>query len=141
MVWTCRPWSKSKRVAVFFRVFLERPSYIYKKKLLAIFLLKSWDFLHDFLFTQSLFCPLLGPQGFNCWFSFDSVFQWCCSSPQGSPGRPGVGRNTFLSSPHNCFIIVLSMIYLFPVMIHWWVRKPSRGPSNCMFWAMTEAEG
>ena len=21
------------------------------------------------------------------------------------------------------------------------VRKPSRGPNNCMFWAMTEAEG
>ena len=27
------------------------------------------------------------------------------------------------------------------VMIHWWVRKPSRGPNNCMFWAMIEAEG
>ena len=26
-----------------------------------------------------------------------------CSTPQGSPG---VGRNTFLSSPHLCFIIV-----------------------------------
>ena len=35
----------------------------------------------------------------------------------------------------------LSVIYLFHVMIHWWVRKPSRGPNNCMFWAMTEAEG
>ena len=33
----------------------------------------------------------------------------------------------------------LSVIYLFPVMIHWWVRKPSRGPNNCMLWAMTEA--
>ena len=39
----------------------------------------------------------------NCWFSFAPVFQWCCSTPQGSPG---VGRNTFLSSPHLCFIIV-----------------------------------
>ena len=27
------------------------------------------------------------------------------------------------------------------MMIHWWVRKPSRGPNNCMFWAMTEAKG
>ena len=27
----------------------------------------------------------------------------CCSTPQGSPG---IGRNTFLSSPHLCFIIV-----------------------------------
>ena len=34
----------------------------------------------------------------------------------------------------------LSVIYLFPVMIHWWVRKPSRGPNNCMIWAMIEAE-
>ena len=25
--------------------------------------------------------------------------------------------------------------------MHWWVRKPSRGPNNCMFWAMIEAEG
>ena len=32
-----------------------------------------------------------------------------CSIPQGSPG---VGRNTFLSSPHLCFIIVL-ICYLF----------------------------
>ena len=40
----------------------------------------------------------------NCWFSFATVFQWCCSTPQGSPG---VGRNTlFLSSPHLCFFIV-----------------------------------
>ena len=23
----------------------------------------------------------------------------------------------------------------------WWVRKPPRGPNNCMFWAMIEAEG
>ena len=28
---------------------------------------------------------------------------YCSSTPQGSPG---VGRNTFLSSPHLCFIIV-----------------------------------
>ena len=48
-----------------------------------------------------LFCLLLGRPGFNCWFSFALVFQWCCLTPQGSPG---VGRNTlFLSSPHLCF--------------------------------------
>ena len=47
-----------------------------------------------------LFCLLLGPPGFNCWFSFAPVFQWCCLTPQGSQG---VGRNTlFLSSPHPC---------------------------------------
>ena len=38
-------------------------------------------------------------------------------------------------------IVNLSVIYLFHVMIHWWVRKPPRGPNNCMFWAMIEAEG
>ena len=44
------------------------------------------------------FCLLLGPPGFNCWFSFAPVFQWCCSILKGSPG---VGRNTLcLSSPH-----------------------------------------
>ena len=46
---------------------------------------------------------LLGPPGFNGWFSFAQVFQLCCSAPRGSPG---VGRKTFLSSPHLCFIIV-----------------------------------
>ena len=54
-------------------------------------------------FGPELFCLLLGPPGFNCWFSSAPVFQLCCSTPQGSPG---VGRNTFLSSPHLCFIIV-----------------------------------
>ena len=56
-----------------------------------------------FFFFLFFFCLLLGPPGFNCWFSSAPVFQWCCSTPQGSPG---VGRNTFLSSPHLCFIIV-----------------------------------
>ena len=52
---------------------------------------------------RNVFCLMLGPPGFNCWFSSAPVFQWCCSTPRGSPG---VGRNTFLSSPHLCFIIV-----------------------------------
>ena len=54
-------------------------------------------------FGPERFRQLLGPSGFNCWFSFALVFQWCCSTPQGSPG---VGRNTFQSSPHLCFIKV-----------------------------------
>ena len=54
-------------------------------------------------FGPELFCLLLGPPGFNCWFSFAPVFQWCCSTRQGSAG---VSRNTFLSSPHLCFITV-----------------------------------
>ena len=56
-------------------------------------------------FGPELFGLLLGPPGFNCWFSFAPVFQWCCSTSQGSPG---IGRNTFLSSPHLCFIIVFN---------------------------------
>ena len=28
--------------------------------------------------------------------------------PKASSGSPGVGRNTFLSSPHLCFIIVFN---------------------------------
>ena len=56
-------------------------------------------------FGPELFCLLLGPPGFNCWFSFAPVFQWCCSTPQGSPG---ICHNTFLSSPHLCFIIVFN---------------------------------
>ena len=54
-------------------------------------------------FGPEFICLLLGPSGFNCLFSFAPVFQWYCSTPQGSPS---VGRNTFLSSPHLCFIIV-----------------------------------
>ena len=40
---------------------------------------------------------------FNCWFSFAPVFQWCCSTPQGSPG---VDRGAFLSGPRLCFVVV-----------------------------------
>ena len=70
----------------------------------VIIALKGTQFLNLFSwFGPELFCLLLGPPGFNCWFSSAPVFQWCCSTPQGSPG---VGRNTFLSSPHLCFIIV-----------------------------------
>ena len=50
-----------------------------------------------------LFVCCLAHRGSTSWFSFAPVFQWCCSTPQGSPG---VGRNTFLSSPHLCFITV-----------------------------------
>ena len=85
-----------------------------------------------------LFCLLLGPPRFNCWFSFAPVFQWCCSTPERSPGvaiRCFCRVLNFVSSQY------LSVIYLFPVMIHWWVRKPSLGPNNFMFWAITEAEG
>ena len=65
------------------------------------------QYLHKAIYFSwlgpELFCLLLGPPEFNCWFSFAPVSQWCCLTPQGSPG---VGRNRFLSSPHLCFIIV-----------------------------------
>ena len=62
-----------------------------------------------------LFCLLLGPPGFYCWFSFAPVFQWCCSTPQGSPG---VGRNTlFLSRPLSLFH---HSIYLWFICFPWW---------------------
>ena len=51
-------------------------------------------------FGPEPFCLLLGPPGFNCWFSSVPVVLF------DTPGSPGVGRNTFLSSPHLCFIIV-----------------------------------
>ena len=68
-------------------------------------------------FGPELFCLLLGPPGFNCWFSSAPVFQWCCSTPQGSPG---VGRNTFLSSPHLCFIIVFNCDLFVSRDFTWW---------------------
>ena len=43
------------------------------------------------------------PTGVQLLVFFCSSLPVCCSTPQGSPG---VGRNTFLSSPHLCFIIV-----------------------------------
>ena len=56
------------------------------------------------LIGAGVFCLLLGPPVFNCWFSFALVFQCCCSTPKGSPS---VGSNTLcLSSPHLCFIKV-----------------------------------
>ena len=30
---------------------------------------------------DELFCLWLGLPGFNCWFSFAPLFQWCCSTP------------------------------------------------------------
>ena len=63
------------------------------------------------LVGPELCCLLPGLPGFSCWFSFAPVFQWCCSTPQESPG---VGRNTlYLSSSHLCFIIVF-------ICLPWW---------------------
>ena len=58
-----------------------------------------------------------------------------------TPGISMCRSQQVLSSPHLCFIIVF-ICDLFvsrdnPLMS----RKPSRGPNNSMFVAMTEAEG
>ena len=93
------------------------PKYLQKNKVLIRFIFYQFSqirglsvtFLNNQYFAKrnshnsEQLCLLLGPQGFNCWFSFAPVFQWCCSTPRGSPG---VDRNTFLSSPHLCFITV-----------------------------------
>ena len=61
---------------------------------------------------KAFYFSWLGPEFFVCCLahrvstvgSFAPVFQWYCSTPQGSPA---VGCNTlFLSNPHLCFIIV-----------------------------------
>ena len=80
------------------------PTWLLYKIMHKVFISNPTDLVYFSWLRLELFCLLLGPPGFNCWFSFASVFQWCFSIPQGSPG---VGRNTlFLSSQHLCFIIV-----------------------------------
>ena len=72
--------------------------------MLQVFLAEDPEIEYLFCGAPSALKPAYSSApGFNCWFSSAPVFQWCCSTPQGSPG---VGRNTFLSSPHLCFIIV-----------------------------------
>ena len=55
----------------------------------SFFIARRWVGLNNgpdiklFFFSwlgPELFCLLLGPPGFNCWFSFTPVFQWCCST-------------------------------------------------------------
>ena len=94
-----------------------------------------------------------------------SYFSWfgpelfvCCLAHRGSTvgflllqcssGVVGHPRDLQVSvATHFCRVLIfastwyLSAIYLFHVMIHWWVRKPPRGPNNCVFWAMVGAGG
>ena len=63
----------------------------------------------------AFFVCCLAHGGSTVRFSFAPAFQWCCSTPQGSPG---VGRNTlFLSSPHLFFH---HSIYLWFICFPWW---------------------
>ena len=53
-------------------------------KHLVVFFLNDGPDIKLFILVglgPELFCLLLGPPGFNCWFSFAPVFQWCCSTP------------------------------------------------------------
>ena len=52
---------------------------------------------------KGAFLSVAWPTGVQLLVFFCSSVPVVCSAPQGSPG---VGRNTFLSSPHLCFIIV-----------------------------------
>ena len=35
----------------------------------------------DVAMPEKMFCLLLGHFGFNWWFSFCPIFQWCCFTP------------------------------------------------------------
>ena len=86
-----------------------------------------------------LFCLLLDPTGFNCWFSSVPVFQWCCSTSQGSPD---VGRNMlFLSSSSLLHYSIYPWFICFP----WWSIDELENihadrTTDYMFWAIIEAE-
>ena len=59
--------------------------------------------------------------------------------------RPGGLRVSVVARFCRVLVFVsswcLSVVCLFPVMVHWWVGGPSCGPSGCVFRAMTEAGG
>ena len=76
-----------------------------KKKLIGVRLNDGPDIKLFILvgLGRSFFVCCLAHRDSTVGFVFAPVFQWCCSTPKGSPG---VGRNTFLSSPHLCFITV-----------------------------------
>ena len=57
-----------------------------------------------FYIGAGVFLSVAWPTGVQLLVFFCSVFEWCCSTPQRSPG---VGCNMlFLLSPHLFFIIV-----------------------------------
>ena len=64
--------------------------------------------------TLSFFCLLLGPPGFR---TVGFLLLQCSSGVVRYPkGSPGVGHNTFLSSPYLCFInVFIGDLYVFCV--------------------------
>ena len=102
------------------------------------FLIIAYRFTYSSWFGQEFFVCCLAHRGSTVGF----LLLQCSSGVVRHPRDLQVSVATsfcrvliFASSQY------LSVIYLFHVMIHWWVRKPPRGPNNCMFWAMIEAEG
>ena len=68
--------------------------------------------------------------------AIDLVIFLCCSISVVLIYNPGISKfltMMFLLSPHLCSIIgCICLIYLFPVRIHGWVRRPSHGLNKYM---------
>ena len=65
-------------------------------------------------FGPELFCLLLGPPGFNCWFSSAPVFQWCCSN------TPGISRCRSQHISVESSSLLHHSIYLWFICFTWW---------------------
>ena len=80
-----------------------------------------------------VFCLLLGPPGFNCWFSFV-----CSSVPIVLFDAPGISR---CRSQHAVSVesssLVHHSVYLWFICFPWWsineLKKPSSGPNNYLY--------
>ena len=111
-----------------------------------------------FFFFASLFnCTQVSQCQTQLWPRHKAIFVYCLAHRGSTVGflllqcSSGVVRHPMdlqvSVATRFCRVLIfassqyLSVFYLFHVMIHWWVRKPSRGPNNCMFCAMIEAEG
>ena len=95
-----------------------------------LFILVGWG--------RSFFCLLLGPPGFNCWFSFAPVVLF---------DSPGISR---CRSQHVVYVESSSLfhhtIYPWFHCFQWWSIDELENlhedrTTNYMFWAISEAEG
>ena len=77
-----------------------------------------------------------GSTGFNWRFSFAPVFQCVVWQPRVLQMSQHVVSVVFIFAS----IYSLSVIYLLPVIIHGWLRRPPHLPNKCVFTTM-EAEG
>ena len=65
-------------------------------------------------FWPDFFCLLLGPPGFNCWFSFAPVFQQCLFD------TPGISRCRSQHVPVESSSLLHHSIYLWFICFPWW---------------------